>query len=245
MPGARCRVHGAGVATAPDFASGDGSLPIAITASTTSLALEWAPSDTPLSAPFPFRRRYHVDLGGNVDEQVSRRLNNLGFSRLLTVDAKIRGFQRTYGMPVDGRAESALGVLGVYHDVASLPPFIEVPDPERPGLTKRQPGPPLPPDLRPPSQGCVAAVEELEPRTCHFSFMLFDERNEEPIPNASYMILDGLTVVHYGQTDSGGRLEYGDVPGGDYLLHIRGAKMMIPAIGKDETMCRLLLLPTR
>ncbi|MCA9625309.1 MAG: LysM peptidoglycan-binding domain-containing protein [Myxococcales bacterium] len=243
MAGARCRVHGVGVHEAPAYAAADGSLAIELHALPKTLVVEWAAEDVPLAGPFPFRRTYTLAPDGTTDEVVRARLDNLGFARAATLWEKVESFQRTYGLPVDGEAASVLPVLAEFHDLASLPPLVEVPDAERPGQVTRRPDPPLAPDLRPPSQGCLAAVEELGPRDCHFSFVMFDGRERAPLAHASYVIDDGSAVVHYGTTDAQGNLEHGDVPGGDYFLRIGGITMTVPAIHKDESLRPLLAIP--
>jgi hypothetical protein len=245
MLGARCRIHGAVHATPPDYASSDGSIAIGVHESVRSLVVEWAPPSVPLVAPFPFRRRYNIHLGASVDQGVEHRLENIGFMRQRTLEQKIRSFQLAYTLPVDGRAASVQDVLMSFHDMATLPPFVDVPDPNHSERTIRRPGPTFPPDVRPPSQGCLAAVEAVEAHNCHFSFVLYDERLGIPIANTEYVIRRGLDTTCYGRTDASGALRYEAVPQGDYMLWANRVSMTIPAIGKDEELRPLLLVPDR
>jgi hypothetical protein len=216
-------------------AGGDGSLAVEVPAAATTLALEWAPPDVPLVAPYPFRRVYQLQMGDDVNEGVRRRLHNLGFARPPSLREKIEAFQRVYELPVDGEAESALGPLSAYHDSATLPPIVERPAADGSSRRERRPDPPLSPDVRPPSQGCAAAIEAGGPKDCHFSFVLLDRRSEEPLQGAAFVLEIGDATLLYGQTDGSGGLQHGDVEAGHYLLRIGDIEMTIPSIPKEHT----------
>jgi hypothetical protein len=236
MANARCRVFlESGPLPTTQNAGGDGSLAVEVPEAATVLALEWAPSDVPLVAPYPFRRTYHLKLGDETEEGVRRRLHNLGFARPPSLREKIEAFQQTYELPVDGKAESAFPTLAGYHDSASLPPIVERPAGDGSSRKERHPDPPLAPDLRPPSQGCVAALELGGPKDCHFSFVLLDRQSEEPVPNAPFILEIGDATLLYGQTDGSGGLQYGDVEAGHYLLRIGDIEMTVPSIPKDKS----------
>src|SRR4051812_32362507 len=81
MPGARCRIleNGQLVNKNAPFADGGGGVAVKIRASTRVLDIEWAPPECPETLGYPFRKRYHVDLGEDGDESLRRRLHNLGF----------------------------------------------------------------------------------------------------------------------------------------------------------------------
>jgi hypothetical protein len=236
MANARCRVFlGGQLVPTAENAGPDGSLAVEVPATAKTLSLEWAPPHVPLEAPFPFRRRYDLRVGDDVKEGVRRRLHSLGFGQSSSLTDKIEDFQKTYDLPVDGDPDSAFGPLSAFHDDATLPPLVERPAGGDGTGRERRPDPPLPPDVRPPSQGCVAAVEASGPKDCHFSYVLLDRRSEQPVANTSFILSIGDVTVHYGQTDGEGRLEHGDVAAGHYVLRIGDVEMSVPAIAKEHT----------
>lgn len=243
MPNARCRVFLKGsLVSKQDNAGGDGTIEVEIPEEAQTLAVEWAPEDVPLIGPFPFRRIYHVYISDDADEGVRQRLHNLGFGRPRSLEEKIEAFQEVYDLPVDGQVESVKGTLTDYHDNARLPPLVEKPIPGDPeGRTERKPDPPLSPDVRPPGQGCLAAVEKTRPKNCHFSYVVLDRQNEEPVKNEPFVIEFEGQTVHYGQTDGEGKFSHGDVEAGHYLFKIGESEMTIPSIDKEHKDRKIVL----
>jgi hypothetical protein len=225
MPGARCRVTIRGVVL-PDAtqADGSGALEVDVPPRARSMLLEWAPSDTPIHPTLPYRRVYHLELEGSLEEGVRRRLEHIGVSRDPSLQVRIREFQAAYGFPADGLAGSVADPLSSYHDAAMLPPL--------PASPPSSPVAPLSPDVRPPSQGCVSAVADRD-GDCHFSFRLLDTTNQ-PVANEPFVLAVGDGRELESTTDGDGKLEYGDVRAGDYLLRIRALAMHVPALRKEE-----------
>jgi hypothetical protein len=128
MMGARCRILEDGRLAnkhAP-FADG-GVVAVKIRKSTRVLDIEWAPSECPETIGFPFRKRYHVDLGADGDESLGRRLHNLGFPPEPAMEDGIRSFQQTYLQSPTGAVADVQAQLVADHDDGALPP---VPPPE-------------------------------------------------------------------------------------------------------------------
>jgi hypothetical protein len=128
MPGARCRVwRGATLVNREQpYADGDGGLDLELTRRDRTLLLEWAPGDVPEDPGLPYRISYHVDLGHELEDQVGRRLHNIGFCLASSLEDNVRAFQRTYGLPgapITGRPADIDAQLSAYHDAALLPPI--------------------------------------------------------------------------------------------------------------------------
>ncbi len=107
MPGARCRVVEAGRVITPDPTMTDsaGELRVELRASTSSVRVEWAPSNLPPHDFLPYRKIYHVKMGDDAgDVGLERRLANLGFARGRRLDDNVRDYQRAYGREPTGRA---------------------------------------------------------------------------------------------------------------------------------------------
>ncbi|NUO49803.1 MAG: hypothetical protein HOV80_13190 [Polyangiaceae bacterium] len=234
MPNARCRVLLNGQPLeAPPNADGSGAISFEVGERARAVEIEWAPADTPLDPRLPYRRRYRLVLDGDSRAGVRERLEHIGVSRKGSLEDRIVAFQRAYGLEVDGSVESVEGPLTAYHDRASLPKL----------ATAEQPVPaPIPPDIRPPHQGCVSGVERSA--SCHFSFRLL-RGERQPCARASFTLDIGDGRVFRGMTDGDGRLEYGDVPAGDYALVVDNVRMHVPALPKSERGRPLLVCADR
>lgn len=121
MPGARCRVwfNGRIVNEDQPHADGDGWLRVELPESATWALLEWAPHDTPLRDPYPYRNQYFVHLvPSDARESGRRRLHNLGFSRRPRLADNVGDYQAATGaVAVTGRLEDVAEQLAAYHDV--------------------------------------------------------------------------------------------------------------------------------
>jgi hypothetical protein len=128
MTGARCRIleNGRLINKHAPFADG-GLVLVKIRKSTRVLDIEWAPAECPEMTGYPFRKRYHVDLGADGDESVSRRLHNLGFPPEPAIEDGVRRFQQTYLQSPTGAVADVQAQLVPDHDKGTLPP---VPPPE-------------------------------------------------------------------------------------------------------------------
>ena len=172
MAKARVRIHFNGqLVTAPAHAGDDGSLRFAVPRGVVRVVLEWAPESTPLEAHLPFRRRYRLDLPPSLGDATDQRLLHLGYARPVkpasagrSLSRRVSLFQADYGFEPDGRVDRAADTLAAFHDRAMLP---ELPPGRRAKPVAPPPAtpvPPRPPDLRPPSQGAVAALQPELPR---------------------------------------------------------------------------------
>lgn len=127
MPGARVRVLLNGVEVNRDdpYADEEGFITFTFREQPVSVRLEWAPSDTPLEARYPYRSRHWVTLADEGDELADeahvRRLANLGFHLGLAVEDNVETFQRRYGEAVTRKLEDIAPRLVAYHDVSTAP----------------------------------------------------------------------------------------------------------------------------
>ena len=123
MPAARCRIleNGQLINKNAPFADA-GLVLVKIRKSTRMLDIEWAPPECPETVGYPFRKRYHVDLGADGDESVGRRLHNLGFPPEPAMEDGIRRFQQTYLQSSTGAVADVQAQLVPDHDDGTLPP---------------------------------------------------------------------------------------------------------------------------
>jgi N-acetyl-anhydromuramyl-L-alanine amidase AmpD len=142
MPGARCRIleNGKLVNLDAPYADGSGAVTVQLSPTTRALEVEWAPASLPQTPRYPFRKRYHVDVGQSQHDGVARRLHNLGFSSWPTLPENVLAFQQIYSLPPTGRAADVENDLVVYHDDALLPPVppSSAPAPGAPGGQRHQ-----------------------------------------------------------------------------------------------------------
>ena len=119
---ARCRVwyNGRLLNLERPYADAEGKLSFEGPDGGADVLLEWAPEHTPLGRPYPYRLRYHLDVGG--PNGLRRRLHNLGFSRLPTLEENVRAFQAAYCLDVTGRPEDIEERLLRDYDVLGLKP---------------------------------------------------------------------------------------------------------------------------
>ena len=124
MPNARCRVfeNGKLVNIPSPYADGGGAVAVKVSPRTLALDVEWAPAELPQTARYPFRKRYHLDMGWTQDEGVACRLHNIGFSACSTLEDNIIDFQVAYNNPQTGKSRDVEGELLGFHDAALLPP---------------------------------------------------------------------------------------------------------------------------
>ncbi|MEQ9323316.1 MAG: hypothetical protein RIF41_29395 [Polyangiaceae bacterium] len=172
MAKARVRIHLNGqLVTAPNHAEDDGSLRFEVPSEANGVVLEWAPAGPPLEPHLPFRRRYRLDLPPGLGEATDQRLLHLGYERPdkpaspgRSLSRRVSLFQADYGFEADGRVEHAADTIAAFHDRAMLP---ELPAGRRADPVAPPPSTPVaprPPDVRPPSQGAVAALQPELPR---------------------------------------------------------------------------------
>ena len=181
MPNARCRIieNGRLLNLETPFADDAGTVLLRLRPDTRELLVEWAPAHLPVNVRLPYRRRYHVDLGGDTDQAVHRRLHNLGYSAYATLAEDVVAFQRAYFQPTTGEASHVDVQLRLFHDEGALPPHgAASEDLETHGLSDARtpsatvvtsPGQPGP-------SGSVSAVATTTLRIeLHRAFALFDE----------------------------------------------------------------------
>lgn len=127
MPGARCRVleNGRMINLAAPYARSDGSIVVRLRPTTRHLFLEWAPADTPVAPPLPYRSRYHVMLGEATEERVRLRLANIGFVAERDLSGNVADFEHHYteSVPPTREPSAIEGLLVGYHDTGTLPPL--------------------------------------------------------------------------------------------------------------------------
>ena len=122
MPFARCRVIVQGrLANRADPHANAAGWVTAVCPHEPKVALiEWAPKDMPVREPYPYQRRYYVDLRrGDLRERVRRRLSNLGF--VSRSQLRMNGVDLQVGAGSDtpsGRLEDVDALLDAYHDRA-------------------------------------------------------------------------------------------------------------------------------
>lgn len=134
MPGARCRIleNGRLLNAAAPYADGAGAVEVELTPETRHLQVEWAPADLPDKPRYPFRKLYYVDVGLERDQNVERRLHNLGYGAHSTLFDNVCDFQESFGRPVTGQSEDIEVELIAYHDTGTLPPRSPAPGGPRP-----------------------------------------------------------------------------------------------------------------
>jgi len=120
MPGGRCRVHVGGRVINDDepFADPFGWVTVVVPRGTDLVFVEWAPSHTPLEAPFPYQKwHYAKPLVEDEKEAARRRLHNLGFSSQPTLRENIQDFQFVYGhAALSGELEHIEPELQEFHE---------------------------------------------------------------------------------------------------------------------------------
>lgn len=253
MPGARCRVlsNGHCLNRQTPYADAHGWVTLEVRRAPMYLTVEWAPADTPVRQPYPFRRRYYaISLEDAAAVAGERRLANLGFVAGSDLAERVRSFQRRYDYTaITGELSDIEPELQAYHDAACLPvvapghanlPRSEAPS-DRP-LPRVPPSPPPgPPPSRgyqkvgggvPPGQGTVCPQQHERPYPCHFSFVLHKDLDGSLVADEPYELHLHDGTIHEGVVSSDGLIEYGDVPAGDYLLCVGRLRMMVPAIPK-------------
>ncbi len=126
MPGARCRVYEAGRLITPDPTSSDGAgeIRVQLRASTSTVRVEWAPSDLPPNDRLPYAKAYHVKMSDETgDVGLDRRLANLGFSRGRRREDNVRDYQRAYGREPTGNARQIRLEVLERHDSGTVEVF--------------------------------------------------------------------------------------------------------------------------
>lgn len=138
MGGAACRITYQGRVINEDSPNADpeGWITSKVPRVPTTVLVEWAPPEKPMTEGFPYRRRYHVELSDDRQRAARRRLDNLGYSAHFSLEDNIKDFQRTYGYgQITGKLDDIEDDLIEFHD-EGRPPSL------RPTSTASVPAPP-------------------------------------------------------------------------------------------------------
>ncbi|MCA9618071.1 MAG: hypothetical protein KC731_03560 [Myxococcales bacterium] len=152
MSHARCRVWLNGVVRNDvRNANHDGWMTVAVPHDVNSVFVEWAPEDTPLGPPYPYRKRYFVSLGEDEtsEEADRRRLHNLGFTVYDTLEENVEDFQVEYDYDeITGHLPDIVADLRKFHDEGH-PRVRRHEPPGTPAVTEDDPLPPPDDQVRP------------------------------------------------------------------------------------------------
>lgn len=172
MKHARCRVWVNGLIVNDDLrANHEGWMSVFLQHDVETAFVEWAPTDTPIGHPYPYRKLYYVALREHLsaDEAARRRLHNLGFSAHATMRENIEDFQIEYGYEnVSGDLADIEEDLCEYHDEA-VPPIVRQEPPPTPLVAHDTRPPPPDGQIDPEDDVVVAAASPAapEPSTEH------------------------------------------------------------------------------
>lgn len=108
LGGARYRLDLGAHEAREGTADADGRLVEADVLAPSRVRLSWGePSEVEWLGQFPFTRRYYLDFAeGDADQQLRKRLSNLGYTPAADPSAAIAEFQRDHGLPVTGVVEA-------------------------------------------------------------------------------------------------------------------------------------------